>query len=102
MTNILAYNGAISLAGGATLYSGAGSPSGVVSAPVGSIYLRTDGAAGASLYVKEVGSGNTGWSALNQEAPPAIPALPLPDTARYALWEANVHNANAGISSSPW
>ena len=41
--------------------SGNGSPEGVVSAPVGSLYSRTDGGAGTSLYVKESGAGNTGW-----------------------------------------
>ncbi|MAY85586.1 MAG: hypothetical protein CML02_02510 [Pseudooceanicola sp.] len=41
--------------------SGAGSPEGAVSAPVGSIYSRTDGGAGTSFYVKESGGGNTGW-----------------------------------------
>jgi len=43
--------------------SGAGSPEGVVSAVVGSMYTRTDGGAGTTLYVKETGSGNTGWVA---------------------------------------
>ena len=42
---------------------GAGSPEGVISAAVGSLYLRTDGGAGTSLYVKESGTGNTGWAA---------------------------------------
>lgn len=38
-----------------------GSPEGAVTAPVGSIALRTDGGAGTSFYVKESGTGNTGW-----------------------------------------
>lgn len=42
-------------------YAGGGSPEGVVSAPVGSLYSRTDGGAGTSFYVKQSGSGNTGW-----------------------------------------
>jgi len=42
---------------------GEGSPEGVVTAPVGSIYLRSDGGAGTSLYIKETGSGNSGWAA---------------------------------------
>lgn len=48
-----------------TLYSryGSGSPEGVVTAPVGTYYSRTDGGAGTSLYVKESGTGNTGWVA---------------------------------------
>jgi hypothetical protein len=43
--------------------SGSGSPEGVVTAPVGSIYSRTNGGAATSFYVKESGSGNTGWVA---------------------------------------
>jgi hypothetical protein len=38
-----------------------GSPESVVAAPVGSLYVRTDGGAGTTLYVKESGTGNTGW-----------------------------------------
>ena len=30
---------------------------------IGSIYLRTDGGANTSIYVKESGTGNTGWVA---------------------------------------
>ena len=40
---------------------GTGSPETVVTAPIGSLYLRTDGGAGTTLYVKESGTGNTGW-----------------------------------------
>lgn len=43
--------------------SGTGSPEGVVAAPVGSLYTRTDGGVGTTLYVKESGTGNTGWAA---------------------------------------
>ena len=46
-----------------TVTSGAGSPEGVISKPVGWLYLRTNGAAGTVLYVKESGTGNTGWVA---------------------------------------
>ena len=42
---------------------GAGSPEGVSSASPGSLYLRSDGGAGTCLYVKESGTGNTGWVA---------------------------------------
>jgi len=45
----------------ALLYTGTGSPETVITAPVGSLYLRTDGGAGTTLYVKESGTGNTGW-----------------------------------------
>ncbi|WP_370372977.1 hypothetical protein [Henriciella pelagia] len=43
--------------------SGSGSPESAVTAPVGSLYSRTDGGASTTLYVKESGSGNTGWVA---------------------------------------
>lgn len=43
--------------------SGSGSPEGVLSAAVGSLYTRTDGGASTTLYVKQSGSGNTGWVA---------------------------------------
>lgn len=42
---------------------GTGSPENVVAADVGSLYLRTDGAPGQTLYVKETGTSNTGWAA---------------------------------------
>lgn len=44
-------------------FAGSGSPESVVTASVGSTYRRTDGGAGTSFYVKESGSGNTGWVA---------------------------------------
>lgn len=46
-----------------SILTGAGSPEGAASAPVGSLYLRNDGGANTSLYVKESGTGNTGWAA---------------------------------------
>jgi hypothetical protein len=50
-------------AGNSGVYAGSGSPEGVLTAVIGSIYLRSDGGAGTSFYVKESGSGNTGWVA---------------------------------------
>lgn len=40
-----------------------GSPEGVITAPVGSEVIRTDGGAGTTRYFKESGVGNTGWVA---------------------------------------
>lgn len=40
-----------------------GTPEGVFAAPVSSQFRRTDGGAGTSFYVKESGTGNTGWAA---------------------------------------
>lgn len=45
------------------IFKGTGSPNSVITANVGCLYLRTDGGAGTTLYVKESGSGNTGWVA---------------------------------------
>jgi len=49
--------------GGATIHSGAGSPEGVVTGNPGDMYLNTSGGAGVTLYIKESGSGTTGWVA---------------------------------------
>lgn len=43
---------------------GTGSPEGVVTGNVGDIFHRTDGGSGTVLYVKESGTGNTGWVAV--------------------------------------
>jgi len=47
----------------AVIFTGTGSPEGVVTASVGALYTRTDGGAGTTLYVKESGTSNTGWVA---------------------------------------
>jgi len=44
-----------------TITSGTGTPEGVVTAGVGSIFMRRDAA--TALYVKQTGTGNTGWVA---------------------------------------
>ncbi|MDQ0868281.1 hypothetical protein QFZ70_000754 [Arthrobacter sp. V1I9] len=47
-----------------SILAGNGGPEGVVAAPQGSLYLRTDEAPGASLFVKESGTTtSTGWVA---------------------------------------
>lgn len=45
------------------IHRGSGSPEGVVTAPIGHLYLRSDGGATTTLYVKTSGTGNTGWTA---------------------------------------
>jgi hypothetical protein len=54
--------GAITI-GGVSFSSGSGSPEGVLTAVVGSVYLRLDGSTSTTLYVKTSGTGNTGWTA---------------------------------------
>lgn len=72
-TNAIAMLGAVTVtaangiawgSGGPKILSGSASPESSVTAPVGSLYLRTGGGAGTTLYVKESGSGNTGWIAM--------------------------------------
>jgi hypothetical protein len=47
---------------GPTIQSGTGDPNGSVSAAAGSIFLRTDGGAGSTMYVRETGTA-TNWTA---------------------------------------
>lgn len=46
---------------GASIFVGTGSPEGVTTSGVGGLFLRTDGGASTTMYVKESGAGNTGW-----------------------------------------
>jgi len=48
---------------GPTWTSGSGSPEGSVTASVGSLYTNTSGGSNTTLWVKESGTGNTGWVA---------------------------------------
>lgn len=54
--------------GSVQIRSGSGTPEGAVTAPVGSLFLRTNGGAGTTLYVKESGTGNTGWVGIGAPA----------------------------------
>ncbi len=46
------------------VFSGTGDPNGVLVADVGALFLRTDGGASTTLWVKESGSGlSSGWVA---------------------------------------
>ena len=57
------YPGSASFSVGPFDTSGSGSPEGVLAAPVGSTYRRTNGGANTTFYVKESGTGATGWVA---------------------------------------
>lgn len=45
----------------ALFFQGTGTPENAVAAPVGALYLRTDGGAGTTIYIKESGTGKNGW-----------------------------------------
>lgn len=48
-----------------TIRQGSGTPESSIAGIVGDLYLRTNGAEGTTLYVKESGSSTTGWVAAN-------------------------------------
>jgi hypothetical protein len=65
-TNVISLNGtdkSIELSTGAKILSGLGSPEGVITAFVGSIYTNLNGSTSTTLWIKTSGSGNTGWTA---------------------------------------
>lgn len=59
----------VGVGGTAEVFAGTATPEGAVTAPVGSLFLRTDGGTATTLYVKETGSGNTGWAAVGGASP---------------------------------
>lgn len=75
VTGVLRVTGVTSLEGGlnvssinvngsGSVISATGDPEGSITASVGSLFLRADGAAGTTLYTKQTGTGNTGWAAV--------------------------------------
>jgi hypothetical protein len=59
--DVLFGTGAVAATSGVS--AGSGSPEGNKTASPGSIYMNASGGAGTSFYVKESGTGNTGWVA---------------------------------------
>lgn len=53
----------VTLASGIKIVVTGANPEGSITAPVGSLALRTTGGVGFAFYVKETGTGNTGWAA---------------------------------------
>jgi hypothetical protein len=63
--NLLALNAPGATGGQVFVFAGSGSPDTVVPAPIGSLYLRTDGSTSTTLYVKTGGTSTsaTPWTA---------------------------------------
>lgn len=57
------WNSWVSLLDSTDVTSGTGSPEGVVTAPIGTLYRNRNGGANTTLYVKQSGTGNVGWVA---------------------------------------
>lgn len=47
-----------------TITYGTGSPENVIAAPVGSLFIRTNGGASTVLYIKEANTTAVGWRAV--------------------------------------
>ena len=47
----------------ALIFYGKGTPEGLVVSPIGGLFMRLDGGATTTLYIKESGTGKTGWVA---------------------------------------
>lgn len=63
---------------------GSSSPESVVTAGIGSIFRRSDGIRGSTLYVKQNGTGNTGWT-------------PFPFVGNHTVATINALTATAGL-----
>ena len=70
------------------IVDGTGSPEGGISANVGSIFLRDDGALGTSFYYKASGTGSTGWRPVGTGAKEESGAFTLD-------WEDSVVNVDS-------
>lgn len=89
--------------GSRNLRWGTGSPEGVVTASVGSEFLRTDGAAGTVLYVKETGTGNTGWKSYGAPSHSVLSRVtsltgPINTTAETNLFSYSVPGGTLGTN----
>lgn len=52
----------VTFANGVRSITGTGDPNGIEAAPPGSSFSRIDGSAGETYYIKQSGTGNTGWA----------------------------------------
>lgn len=68
-----------------TLRSGTGTPEGAVTGSICDVYLRSNGSTDTTIYVKESGTGNTGWIALISGTYAPIGATYLTQTANGTL-----------------
>lgn len=74
----MAISGAGATAGN-DVFTGTGSPESAVTAGKGALFARTDGGSNTTLYVKESGTGSTGWVAQStvNGAPPLVDSYGL-------------------------
>jgi len=82
-------------------YEGNGSPEGVVTANVGSLYRRLDGGTGTSVYIKESGTGNTGWVVSGTGANGALSNL-ASVAVNTSLLPGTTNSIDLGSTSKAW
>ena len=60
---------------------GTSTPEGAITAGIGSLFINKSGGTGTTLYVKQTGTGNTGWAAVNTKLiPVTVASLPVAAT----------------------
>ncbi len=85
----------------ASIKAGTGSPEGVVSSQVGSLWLRTDGGANTAVYRKESGTGNTGWVAVSAASGGTITVQEGDATVDAAVTTLDFDASDFNVTSSP-
>lgn len=81
-----------------TIQAGSGSPEGVVTGDVGDLWLRIDGGAGTTAYLKESGAAtNTGWGAVASASGAGTNLTGLGVDERIPRW-----NGTDTLQSSGW
>lgn len=84
---------------GNMVYYGTGFPEGVVSAPVGAVYIDKAVTNGASSWIKTSGTGNTGWSIDRGETATKTITPENGDTGIVSFYRAgNVVTVNASVT----
>lgn len=108
-TRVTAFLRALVGSAGCVLQSGTGAPEGAVSGTPCDVFIRTNGSAGTTLYVKETGTAtNTGWgvvesgpngiTVLTDATTTTLATITLADGARAAgrlAYAIDVHDASA-------
>lgn len=83
--------------------TGSGSPEGAVTAGIGSIYRRSNGGSATTLYIKESGTGNTGWVAVGGSSGANTALSNLASVAINTTLVSDTNNTDdLGTSSIAW
>lgn len=95
------FNSDLEFVAGPKLIAGSGDPEGNVTAPIGTLYLRSNGSTSTAVYVKETGAGNTGWVALNRAVLTVAASAPSDPTV-HNLWFNTGTGKLLGYDGATW